>query len=192
MAPQRNNAVGPLLRRSAGHHQQRGVKGGVRDQRWPGTLMGIGIFVGLGSMVTVVPWTLIDPGLLFRIFLVLAFGGNLLGYGRAGLRLGMERLEWFLFNLLAVGPLLLSALLWLNYLGHGPEVVTDHDVLEVQEVNGFLVYTYRDDFLKEHDLARWSHRDSYPIVGNSMHISLAAGLLGVPVVVRKEPFVSGS
>jgi hypothetical protein len=168
------------------------VKGFVRDQRWPGTLMVCGIFILLGSMVSVVPWTLIDPGLLFRIFLVMAFGGNLLGYARAGLRLGMERLEWFLFNLLAVGPILLSALLWLNYLGHGPEVVTDHEVLEVRQVNGFLVYTYRDDFLKEHDLARWSHRDSYPIVGNSMHISLASGLLGVPVVVRKEPFVSGS
>ena len=104
----------------------------------------------------------------------------------------MERLEWFLFNLLAVGPIVMSLLLWLNYLGHGPEVVTDHDVLEVREVNGFLVYTYRDDFLREHHLARWSHRDSYPIVGNRMHISLAAGLLGVPVVVRKQPFVSGS
>ncbi|HOZ39728.1 MAG: hypothetical protein IPO05_08320 [Flavobacteriales bacterium] len=168
------------------------MKGIVKDQRWPSTLMGLGIFVGLGSMVTVVPWTLIAPGLLFRIFLILCFAGNLFGYARSGLRLGMERLEWFLFNLLAVGPIVMSLLLWLNYLGHGPEVVTDHDVLEVREVNGFLVYTYRDDFLREHHLARWSHRDSYPIVGNRMHISLAAGLLGVPVVVRKQPFVSGS
>lgn len=172
-------------------HQQPAVKGGVRDQRWPGTLMGIGIFVAIGSMLGVVPWTLAPPGHLFRLFLALCFAGNLLGYGRSGLRLGMERLEWFLFNLLAVGPLLMSGLLWLNYLAHGPVRTTDHDVRAAEHVNGFLTYTFRDDFLQEYPWARRSHRDAYPIVGDRVHVSIAEGLLGVPVVVRKEPFVSG-
>jgi hypothetical protein len=40
----------------------------------------------------------------------------------------MERLEWFLFNLLAVGPFVLSFLLWLNLLVHGEERTVHHRV----------------------------------------------------------------
>ena len=182
----------PVGHGAGNSHQHRAVKGRVLDQQWPGTLMGLGIFVALGTLVTVVPWTLLDPDVLFRVFLGFCFGGNIIGYARSGLRLGMERLEWFLFNLLAVGPILMSLLLWTNYLGHGPVQVTDHDVRKVEQVNGVLFYQFRDDFLAEHPFARASHRDSYPIVGDRIHVSLADGLFGIPVVVRKEPFVSGS
>ena len=64
--------------------------------------MGIGLFIGMFSLFTVAPWTLIDVPLLFRVFLVMCFAGNLLPYLRSGLWLGMERLEWFLFHFFAV------------------------------------------------------------------------------------------
>jgi hypothetical protein len=165
------------------------VKGGVKEHYWPGTLMGLGIFVGLGSVFTVVPWTLVDPGKLFRFFLLLCFVGTVPPYVVSGWRFGMERLEWFLFNILAVGPLVTSALLWLNFLAHGPVTTTDHVVDEVEEVGGVLYYRFKDGFLEEHTLARSIYRDWHPIVGNAVHVSTADGLFGVPVVVRKEPFV---
>ncbi len=158
----------------------------AREQYWPGTLMGIGVFTGLLSLFTVVFWTLIAPGQLFRIFLVLCFAGNLLPYMRSGLWLGMERLEWFLFNLLAVGPLGTSLLLWLNFLGHGPAVVTDHSVAYVDLGRTMVTYHFQDGHLDGFPMARMVYRDPGDVVGSRIRYTQAEGLFGVPVVVDKE------
>ena len=172
-------------------HQQINVKGRVREQYWPGTLMGFGIFITLGSLFTVAPWTLIDPSLLLRVLLVLCFGGNLFPYLRSGLWLGMERLEWFLFNLLAVGPIGTCLLLWCNFLFHGPAHTAVHKVIRVTTDPTVITYEFADGYLKEFPFARGTYRDWYPIVGNGVRISEANGLLGVPVILGKEPFVFG-
>lgn len=153
--------------------------------------MVLGIFAALFTLFTAAPWTLIEPAVLFRVFIGLCFIGNLLPYIRFGWRMGMERLEWFLFNLLAVGPWLTCILLWLNYLGHGPVTTADHGVASVDQHGGVLYYHFTDGYLQEYPHARAIFRDLYPIIGDRMHVSLATGLLGVPVVVRKAPFVSG-
>lgn len=93
----------------------------ARDQSWPGTLMVLGIFMLIVSFWWVGTRTLVTYMELGRWFALFAFAGNVLPYKLGGLRLGMERLEWFLFNLLAVGPFIFSSLLWLNLLAHGPE-----------------------------------------------------------------------
>ncbi|MBX2971523.1 MAG: hypothetical protein KF797_00320 [Flavobacteriales bacterium] len=136
MALQRNS-VPQRYRPSGGvRHQQRNVEARVRDQSWPGTLMALGIFVLLISFWAAGGRTLVGYMELARWFALLAFAGDLLPYKRVGLRLGMERLEWFLFNLLAVGPLMLSLLLWVNLLLHGPErfAVTPYagDIMELR------------------------------------------------------------
>ncbi|MBK6832098.1 MAG: hypothetical protein IPG92_15810 [Flavobacteriales bacterium] len=174
-----------------GVHQQHNVKGKVREQYWPGTLMGLGIFVALGSLFTVATWTLLDPMMLLRVFLVLCFAGNLLPYLRSGLWLGMARLEWFLFNLLAVGPIGTSALLWLNFLAHGPTVTAEHVVKSVESDRNVITYHFVDHHLDEFWFARSAYRDWFPIVGNGVRITEADGLLGVRVVVEKEPVVIG-
>lgn len=102
-------------------HQQRTVEGRVREQYWPGTLMALGIFALLATVVFLTPFIFIGIGTLFRWLLLFAFVGNLLPYAWSGLRWGMERLEWFLFNLLAVGPFLFSLAIVLNFTVHGPE-----------------------------------------------------------------------
>lgn len=102
-------------------HQQGTVEARVREQSWPGTLMALGIFVLITSFWAAAGRTLVSYVVLARWFALFAFAGNLLPYSRVGLRSGMERLEWFLFNLLAVGPFVFSLLLWLNLLVHGPE-----------------------------------------------------------------------
>ncbi len=180
------------LGRYAGQeHQQGSVERMAREQYWPGTLMAFGIFVALGTFS-------VGPGHgrciaydhLFRGLLLFCFVGNLWPAGAGGLRWGMERLEWFLFNLLAVGPLLTSLLLWLNFTGHGPVTTTEHGVAEVEASGTTLYYRFTDDFLADHPFARATYRDWYPIVGDRMRVSTADGLFGVPVVVLKEPFVS--
>lgn len=93
----------------------------VRERYWPETLMVTGIIVGLVAVIILGSLTFIGYDALLRWFLLFAFAGNLLPWRLGGGRLGMERLEWFLFNLLAVGPILLSAALLLNFSVHGPE-----------------------------------------------------------------------
>lgn len=88
---------------------------------WTTTLMALGVL-----MLVVVFWTLGQRTLLtytvfFRWFALFAFAGNLLPVPWAARYLKMDRLDWFWFNLTAVGPVLLSALLALNFLCHGPE-----------------------------------------------------------------------
>lgn len=83
--------------------------------------MVLGIFTLIISFWWVGTRTLVTYMELARWFAFFAFIGNLWPYTRGGLRLGMERLEWFLFNLLAVGPFVFSTLLWLNLLAHGPQ-----------------------------------------------------------------------
>lgn len=170
------------------HHQHHEVKGRVRDQRWPGTLMAVGVFSAIVSMVSVVPWTLVDAGLLFRGLLFLCFAGNLVPYLRTGLALGMERLEWFLFNLLAVGPLGMGLLLWANFLLHGPVTVTEHKVGSTSIRGGFLYYELADGFLSDHPYALvvpWSQATE---IGSHLRMTTATGLFGMPVLVRKEAY----
>lgn len=182
----------PLRHRAAGsaRHQRSNVKGGVQERYWPGTLMGLGIFFCLVSMFTVAPWTEIDPALLFRIFLGLCFAGTLLPYVRSGLRMGMERLEWFLFNLLAVGPIGTSLLLWANFLFHGEPMVSEHGVQDVEVGRTVITYTFSDGYLEDHKFARSVYRDWYATGGDRVRITEADGLFGVRVVLRKEPFRS--
>ncbi|HQV53596.1 MAG: hypothetical protein IPI00_13080 [Flavobacteriales bacterium] len=166
-------------------HQHTNVHG-VREQTWPGTAMGIGLFIGMFSLFTVAPWTLIDVPLLFRVFLVMCFAGNLLPYLRSGLWLGMERLEWFLFNLLAVGPIGTSVLLWANFFVHGTPIVTTHDV-GIVDTNGTLItYNFKDNYLEGFPFARSTYKDLVGPVGRTIEITEAQGLFGYPVVLKKE------
>lgn len=148
--------------------------------------MGIGVFVAIVSVFTVVRWTLLAPELLFRAFLVLGFAGNLLPYMRSGLWLGMERLEWFLFNLLALGPLLMCLLLWLNFLVHGPVERTEHVVAHTEKGRTQLIYTFQDGHLDAYPRARSVYWDPGDPIGTKIIFSEAVGLVGVPVILRKE------
>lgn len=164
----------------------------MRDRSWPGTFMAIGLFVALISALTVVPWTLIAPGTLLRFFIGLCFIGNLLPYARSGLRMGMERLEWFLFNLLAIGPLLTCGLLWANYLVHGPVSTSTHAVSEVEDHRTYITYTFADGFLDAHWMARSIYRDLPDRHGHILEVGVARGLLGIDVVVSRKPVINGA
>jgi len=184
MGKQRNNMLSRASRSVPSTHQHTNVHG-VREQTWPGTAMGIGLFIGMFSLFTVAPWTLIDVPLLFRVALF-AFAGNLLPYSRVGLRSGMERLEWFLFNLLAVGPIGTSVLLWANFFVHGTPIVTTHDV-GIVDTNGTLItYNFKDNYLEGFPFARSTYKDHVGPVGRKIEITEAQRLFAYPVVLKKE------
>ena len=102
--------------------QQPPVDGGGGDRTWPSTLMALGVVLWLAVFWGLGQRTLITYGTLFRWFALFAFAGDLLPYAWSGRRLGMERLEWFFFNLFAVGPFLFALFLGINFLFSGTEV----------------------------------------------------------------------
>ena len=95
-------------------------------------------------------------------------------------------LEWFLFNLLAVGPIGTSVLLWANFFVHGTPIVTTHDV-GIVDTNGTLItYNFKDNYLEGFPFARSTYKDLVGPVGRTIEITEAQGLFGYPVVLKKE------
>lgn len=119
MMDQRNDELARWTARTRAA-DERGV---VKDQHWPGTLMAFGVIVFLVTLWLAISMVYVGAVALMQWFALFAFAGNLLPYVRSGLSLGMERFEWFMFNLLAVGPFLWGAVLVLNLVFHGPERV---------------------------------------------------------------------
>ena len=138
-------AGGRALRRA--ERQQGGVNGKppprVKDQRWPGNVMALGLFVSLFTLLWLGRRTFIDLPIALRWMAGLCTVGTLLPYGWSGLRLGMEKLEWLLFNVVAVGPLGLSAMLAINHYVHGPvrwsEAYLGSDITVTTEKDGFTI-----------------------------------------------------
>lgn len=78
--------------------------------------MVIGLFAMLVAFWWVASSVLISYWLVGRIFCGLAFAGNLVYAGWTRRVFGMSRSFWFMFNLLAIGPLLFCAFFGLNAL----------------------------------------------------------------------------
>lgn len=171
-------------------HQQRPVKGGEKDRNWPGTLMAIGVFFTIANVFTVMRWTLIEPATLLRGLALLCFIGGMVPYRMAAYRWGMARLEWFLFNLLAVGPLLMGVLLWTNFLFRGPLTTSDHRIAEMEGGGAFRKHTFTDGLWADYPLARLLTREQSEAMGFDVRITTADGLLGVPVVVEIAPITA--
>lgn len=191
MTLQRNNPLPrtrPIQRRG---HQHTAVDASARDQSWPGTLMVFGIFVVVISFWWVGTRTLVSYMELARWFALFAFVGNLLPYKRVGLRMGMERLEWFLFNLLAVGPFVFSGLLWLNLLVHGPQqFAIIHSDVSLELVRNYWMVNGELPPSEPLHLRPGEEPDpseQYGSVGGHV-IGTARGLLGYEVIATYEAY----
>lgn len=195
--PHQRNTIPARYRAPRGtQHQQRSVEGQptkagqvVRDQSWPGTLMVLGIFTLVISFWWVGSKTFITYTALGRWFALFAFVGNLVSYKHAGLRLGMERLEWFLFNLLAVGPIVFSLALWVNLEAHGPETLrlvhmnAPHDHVRRYWLENEAL---PPNTLIDPQLMGTAHDPLRNIPLGSHLLGTARGLLGYEVIVRWE------
>lgn len=125
MEPQRNMRAPGLRIPPRGGHQRSRVDGASsmtsgREPHWPATLMVLGIVLFVSSFWAVLSTAFIPITEVLRWFALFAFVGNLLPYARTGLRLGMARFQWFMFNLLCVGPVLFCLLFTVDRLFHGP------------------------------------------------------------------------
>ncbi len=100
-------------------------------------MMAVGVLLFIVLFWTIGQLTFISYTELFRWFALFAFSGNLLPKSWVEKRFAMERLEWFWFNLLAVGPMIFSGCLLLNFFVHGPE----REIL-VHDGRGFSLHTY--------------------------------------------------
>lgn len=149
--------------------------------------MAIGVFFTITNIFTVVRWTLIEPGTLLRFLALACFIGNLLPHGWAAGRFGMARLEWFLFNLIGAGPLLMGMLLWANFLLHSAPQTSDHRVAEVGQGHAFRLHTFTDGLWQDYPMARSFTRDKSDAIGYNVRITTATGLFHMPVVVEIGP-----
>lgn len=184
MTHQRNRSLPHLRRPTYAQHQQAGVEGMAKEQTWPGTLMALGIFLFVITFWLAGSFTFITYTALGRWFALFAFAGNLLPFKASGLRLGMERLEWFLFNLLAVGPFVFSACLWLNLGVHGKEQLY---LLPIEE-HAFDVRRYwlENDELPARRPIDEAELSALPMGGGHV-LGIADGCLGYPVITRWDP-----
>ena len=122
----------PMLVRTM--RQRSFVDDGVKEQNWPGTVMALGLFISLFTVIWMWGRTFINGDHLLRWLALFCAIGTLVPYAHSGLRMGMERMEWFLFNLVGVGPLMLSAFITINHWVHGPVRFSDHQIKYAADV----------------------------------------------------------
>ncbi len=159
----------------------------VKERNWPGTLMVLGIFSAIFTLAWTGRRTVVSIEYLARALALLCVAGNLLPYAWTGLRAGMARFEWFMFNLLAVGPLTICALLLLNAWVHGPVTYTTAGfgsgvTVEVKEDDGSsrsLVLGWPGSLEFGPDEMRESGTGRY-------RVGVAKGCLGYWVVVERK------
>jgi hypothetical protein len=183
MDHQRNRTLTRFRRLPGAQHQQVRVEGMAKEQNWPGTLMALGIFAAVFSFWLAGSFTFITYSELGRWFALFAFAGNLIPFRASGLRMGMERLEWFLFNLLAVGPFLFSFCLWLNMGVHGPErymLVRADPEFDVRR------YWLEHDELPAHTVLENSAEQDGLIPPDGQILGIAKGCLGYEVITTWE------
>jgi hypothetical protein len=149
MDPQRNVVNTGDRMPSLRGRQRSDVEGGaapapsVREQNWPGTLMAFGIFIGLFTLIWMGARTFVPVLVIFRFLAVMCVAGTLLPYVWTGLRFGMAKLEWFLFNVLFIGPVVTSLLVLANHFVHDTPVHAEQPfrqnaVVEVMDEGGLL------------------------------------------------------
>lgn len=97
----------------------------------------LGVFGAVFIFYAIGQRTFISFTELFRWFALFAFAGNLVPVQWYTKPLAMDRMEWFWFNLLAIGPLLLCTGLLVNFFFHGKE-----EKMLVHAGNAFSLHTY--------------------------------------------------
>ncbi|MBS1943131.1 MAG: hypothetical protein JST38_19885 [Bacteroidetes bacterium] len=185
---QSNGRYQRTFRPRQGARQQPGVEAGAE---WPTTAMALGILVLIVCFWSLGQRTLITYSALFRWLALFAVAGNLLPRKWYAKRFAMDHLEWFWFNLLAVGPAIFCCCLLLNFLVHGPE-----ERMLVQAGRNFDLHAYwlREQSFPEHlpwpgDWGKDPDRDRLALstAGPDDKVyALAQGCFGYVVITRVD------
>lgn len=150
----------------------------------PSTFMVIGIFAALFTGFSIGNLTLLSTVDLFRLLFFLCFVGLLVPHRFTRKRMRMEHLEWFFFNTFAIGPILFSTILILNFLWHGETEYRDYP-LQIGSAHdgerlalltdGWIEYSSSVSFLFPTDAEN----------GSMVRIGKANGVFGMDVIVSK-------
>jgi hypothetical protein len=187
----------PALQRSGSQdvtaRQQQGVEpphdeGGHRsvDRKWGGFVMAAGIIVMLAALLLLGKLTLVPLLHLLRALALCCVLLLLIPFRFTAHRLGLERLEWVLLNVLGIGPLVFSTGLALNFLVHGEERCATHGIVGAT----FSELFYRVELEGGHFSAFPGAREFQTDIteqtdARSMRICTARGLFGADVVTER-------
>jgi hypothetical protein len=164
--------------------QRSSVNDGSDDRMWPGTVMALGVVFGLAGFWFLGTRTLITFGVLLRWFALFAFAGNLMPYRVGPLRWGMERLEWFLFNLFAVGPVLFTCFLCVNFFFRGEEQL--YVVPNALKVDPHMYWIQSGELPHHVPYAEYTTgaRSFDEIKPGDAILGIARGAIGYPVITQ--------
>lgn len=156
----------------------------------------IGLFGSLASLASVGSWTMASRTFLSQALALFCVLGLLLFPLRVYQRfLGINAFETFLFNVMGVGPLIFSTLLWVNLLFHDPAEEEVHQIKErgfigqmlnpvfefELEGNAFEEFpAYRRFQVKPEELERLKKAEK-------VRYRTAKGALGYRVMLEREP-----
>ena len=168
-----------------------------RNSDWHGsyTIMLIGFFMGVFSLAIAGHRTVISVQELAQIVVGCCILGMLIPWRLYKKWMGLEKLEVFLFNLLGVGPLLCSLLLWTNFLFHSPAETWVYPVVELEverEAQPFVTMTLhlQDSALLENvEFRRFDLRPGNVsmLKTDGLLLKTAQGLLGYGIVLDYKP-----
>ncbi len=178
MQPQRKLLPARYRRPVGSRLQQRMVNETRNERMWPGTTMAFGVIIWLFAFWFLGSRTLITYNELFRWFALFAFAGNLVPYRFSGKKLGMERGEWFFFNLLAIGPFLFTLALGINMLFHSPE-----QLLVVPNATRLDPHRYWIDNDRLPPMTPVGNRSELDVQPGDHLIGIADGSLGYQVII---------
>jgi hypothetical protein len=156
----------------------------------------IGFFGCMLSLPSVGSWTMLSWGYMARGLLFFCVIGLLLFPWRFYQRsLGINAFETFLFNVMGVGPLLFSLLLWSNFFLHG---AVEEETLRIRD-REFVGQLFNPVYRYELEGSAYEKMPEYRRFGmerwdrkrleraRKVRYRTAKGLFGVKVMLEREP-----
>ncbi len=168
---------------------------GERDWHWMYTLMIIGIFLCVFTLAFVGHYTLVSKIFLSKVLAFVCFIGLLIPHRLYIRWFGANRWDALFFNLFAVGPLLFSSMMWLNFSIRTSSQQMVHEVVESYVVREdypgteWLIFHFKDSVLFEDEYLRrfeLTEENVHYLRGRKVQYEIATGLLGYDIMVERE------
>lgn len=168
---------------------------GENNFHWSIALMFIGMIFGIFTFVFIGMATFVSKIFLSKILAFFCFTGLLLPMKFFKHWFGMSKVEALLFNIMAVGPIICSVLLWLNFLirmGVSEETlnITSANITSAQNFDNIdVIFTLENSAYEEYQEFRTlplEKGDLQKAKAKKLKIKTADGLLGYKIFLGNE------
>ncbi len=177
--------------------EQSGIYSSAKEKNWHWayTVMLAGFFLGIFSLAFAGGKTLVSFAFLSRLLAFCCLAGLLIPMRLYSRWLGMNKLASFLFNVMGIGPLLCSILLWLNFFITADARQETYSIAQAKLVTAVyfddasVLFTLERDAYKENPEFRriGITSENVPLIyGKTLRITTAEGLLGYRVLLDIE------